>query len=86
MGEVGRKALITVVQALLGDPGHHAGVGGCCHRCAQGGQHHQGCPPPRVVRAPGHVFALQSCQSLEALAGNQGPIKELAVEMQVTRM
>ena len=76
---------VTIVQALLGDPDHDARVGSR-HSRAHGGQHHQGCPPPRGVRASGHVFVLQSCQNLEVLEGNQGPIKEAAVEMQVRRM
>lgn len=68
------------------DPGHDAGAGGRCHSCAQGGQYHQGRPPPCVIRAPGHVFVLQSCQNLEALEGTQGPINEAAGEAQVSEM
>ena len=83
-GRERRRGRPTVVQALLGDPDHDAGVGGPCHSCAQGGQHHQGCPPRCAVQASGHVFVLQSWHSLAALAGNQGPIKALAGEMQVT--
>lgn len=84
MGEKERKAAkATVVQAFLGDPGHMPGlvvvVTAVPRATSTTRAAHLRC------QGRGPCSPCRAAKTLEVLEGNQGPIKEAAVEMQARR-